>query len=181
MIKIFLDYFTYMFNNVYNKSRWLVFIYYFILPSIVVWVIFLVFKLASVHGFFINTNQELINIFSLTSGFLFMSVSLIVWWNLSLSDEKIEYLKNKLDFSDKKDVLRLISSLKRSLFYDIIFQFILSLVCIIFIAFLKSIWVWVLWIIWLYIIIFLSTIVFISILRLLKNLMIFISNTIFED
>jgi len=80
-----------------------------------------------------SSSQELINAFTLISGFM------LTWISIMLATWKVEDIKKLKDNynTDEKWVILIINKLKKILFYEILFQFVIIILINLFIAWIK--------------------------------------------
>ncbi len=120
---------VYYWNSLTKMIFWHIF--YIILIALL---IYLANSKINVSDLIKNSSQELINAFTLISGFMLTWISIMLaTWKV----ESIEKLKKNYWVDSEEEVYTIINKLKKILFYEILFQFIIIIWINILIALIK--------------------------------------------
>lgn len=136
MIKFIIDYLKSSYILYYNENKILFFIFSFLIPiCIFLWCLFFI-NFETLFNFLKNSSQEIINSFTVISGFL------LTWITVMLSNSKInedEFKKLKTKVPYWFDIKNTLKEMQKLLFFEIIFQFIIIVFIIIIVSFIKAI------------------------------------------
>jgi hypothetical protein len=97
--------------------------------------VYLLISLVDINNLIKNSSQELINAFTIISWFMLTWISIMLaTWKV----ENIEKLKKNYNKDSDDEVYDIINKLKKILFYEILFQFIIIIMINILIALIKG-------------------------------------------